>query len=548
MAAANSQGCERDEDEWSDDGDDGGTSQAQVSVAGNPCQNISGGGEVAVMISVTPENSTQRVPVDICCTIDISGSMRKTATYEDPDGRVVDDGLSVLDIVRHATKTVVGALGDQDRLAIVAFNDTAHTVLPLTFMTAQGQQAACRTLDATRASHETNMWAGIHASMDVLRDDGASPTLGSRRKAVLVLTDGREGKFPPKGHVLELRDYMDTHAGFTFQLNVFGFGYTLDSQLLSSICKEANGTFAFIPDALIVGTTFVDTVANVLSTLSQSATLSVMPRNGAELTGPVLGACSEFDESWGRAVRLGPLQYGQSREIVVPLRLPLNAPDDQPYLEVVLTYPQVGGKKLRVGVAITDRTPTADSVVAGCRVDVVATGNLAVDHATKNELEVAEDLVAKLRGRLDEAEKRLLEWGETGGMQRFRALRADVDGRMSKGFVGRDRYDRWGGHYVRALMRAHQLQTCTNFMDQGLQHYGGDLFRSLRAAGDRIFLSLPPPRSFAGAPGRPGTGRRARNRDGGAFAAHAGGAAAPAAVAQANEPDMSTYYGGGGGG
>merc|ERR1719476_585170 len=75
----------------------------------------------------------------------------------------------------------------------------------------------------------------------------------------------------------------------------------------------------------------------------------------------------------------------------------------------------------------------------------------------------------------------------------FTSLQSDVDGRMAKALKGKDRFNRWGKHYLRALARAHQLQMCTNFMDPGLQIYGGTLFRDLRAQGDDAFLSLPAP-------------------------------------------------------
>ena len=70
------------------------------------------------------------------------------------------------------------------------------------------------------------------------------------------------------------------------------------------------------------------------------------------------------------------------------------------------------------------------------------------------------------------------------------SLSADVAGRMTKAFNGQARFKRWGMHYLRALTRAHELQCCTNFMDTGLQVYGGDLFRSLRAKGDHVFWRL----------------------------------------------------------
>merc|ERR1719160_411432 len=110
---------------------------------------------------------------------------------------------------------------------------------------------------------------------------------------------------------------------------------------------------------------------------------------------------------------------------------------------------------------------------------------------------------------------------------------------MTKALQGRDRFNRWGMHYLRALIRAHQLQTCTNFMDPGLQVYGGTVFKALRDEGDSIFLKLPPPKpAKAPAPAavRYSAGAAAGQRR--AAARMSSGAAPRAAPA----PDMRTYY------
>merc|ERR1719181_275986 len=80
--------------------------------------------------------------------------------------------------------------------------------------------------------------------------------------------------------------------------------------------------------------------------------------------------------------------------------------------------------------------------------------------------------------------------------ERVTALAGDLNtnGRVIKAMTGSDRFNRWGMHYLRALRRAHQVQQCTNFVDPGVQVYGGALFAELRKAGDALFLALPPPR------------------------------------------------------
>jgi hypothetical protein len=54
-----------------------------------------------------------------------------------------------------------------------------------------------------------------------------------------------------------------------------------------------------------------------------------------------------------------------------------------------------------------------------------------------------------------------------------------------------ERWERWGAHYLRALYRAHQYQMRTNFMDPGVQPYGGSFFDGLVERGGTIFKRLP---------------------------------------------------------
>jgi hypothetical protein len=145
----------------------------------------------------------------------------------------------------------------------------------------------------------------------------------------------------------------------------------------------------------------------------------------------------------------------------------------------------------------------------------------------------------------------------SSGHEHVSALGADVEGRMSKALNGSGRFNRWGKHYLRALMRAHQLQQCTNFMDHGLQVYGGSLFLALRDEGDNMFLSLPPPIPAKDETGVPCDlcGRNIPFDD---YAAHietcgrVRASPAPASTQQQQAPpsnvNMQTYHGGAGGG
>jgi hypothetical protein len=71
-------------------------------------------------------------------------------------------------------------------------------------------------------------------------------------------------------------------------------------------------------------------------------------------------------------------------------------------------------------------------------------------------------------------------------------LRSDKEGEGQIGMAPAY-FARWGEHYMRAYIRAQELQQCMNFKDPGLQIYGGELFHSLQEAGDTVFCDLPAP-------------------------------------------------------
>lgn len=89
-----------------------------------------------VIVSVVPAekppqsiSASGHVPVDIVLVIDVSGSMGSEAPAPaeagDTSGVREDFGLSVLDLTKHAARTIMETLNEEDRLAIVTFSNGA---------------------------------------------------------------------------------------------------------------------------------------------------------------------------------------------------------------------------------------------------------------------------------------------------------------------------------------------------------------------------------------------------------------------------------------
>ena len=476
--------------------------------------------------------------MDICCVVDLSSSMGEAA--QTADGESPDDGLSVLDVVKHAVRTCAAMLTALDRLSIVVFSNDAKTVLELTPMTEEGHEQVNAALATIFASGKTNLWQGLKNGMQNLNDGDST-----RCKALLLLTDGvpnvlpgddvdgsealaeaqqlvREmGEDPTQGeglqmaeamaqsikeakstrslsveglarHLHELKEYLETAGDFKFQLNTFGFGYDLDSELLSRLAHECHGTFAFVPDVLIVGTAFVSSVANLLSTSVQSATLHISQLNGATFEGDIRGSHNVSETSWGKVIPLGPLRRGTSRTIVATMRIPAGLPT--PFLKASVAFDDGCNETISIQGCIqgcVDEGHSTDALVASLRSQVVDCTLRAIEDFRAGREDVALHAIADLG---DLIESQTVAFTLTGQHKaQVTALHTDLTGRMAKALTGIERFNRWGKHYLRAIARAHQIETCTNYMDRSLAPYGGPDFLMLRAEGETIFVSLPPP-------------------------------------------------------
>jgi hypothetical protein len=88
-------------------------------------------GNNAFIVSVLPPEvpiyGVKRATCDIVLVIDVSGSMSAAAPMPDvPEGTDREAaGLSVLDLVKHAARTILETLQSGDRLGIVTFSDDA---------------------------------------------------------------------------------------------------------------------------------------------------------------------------------------------------------------------------------------------------------------------------------------------------------------------------------------------------------------------------------------------------------------------------------------
>ena len=82
---------------------------------------------VSVQTPKVPAGGLKRASCDIVLVIDVSGSMSDPAPLPDVQDQNEKEatGLSILDLTKHAAKTILETLNKSDRLGIVTFSDDA---------------------------------------------------------------------------------------------------------------------------------------------------------------------------------------------------------------------------------------------------------------------------------------------------------------------------------------------------------------------------------------------------------------------------------------
>ena len=146
-------------------------------------------------------------------------------------------------------------------MSIITFSSGTRVVLPLTIMNTEGKNKALAAINGIRLGGCTELWDGIKAGFQAVDDTSIVGEEAS--KHVWLLTDGCPTDHPSIGHIGMVKSYNSRHASDRI-LRTFGYGTSIDAQLLSDLAGECSGSFAYIPGAGFIGTVASHAWANML--------------------------------------------------------------------------------------------------------------------------------------------------------------------------------------------------------------------------------------------------------------------------------------------
>ena len=199
--------------------------------------------------------------------VDVSGSMDTEVSNEND---AEQHGFSRLDLVKHSLKTIIKSCTDKVELCLIPFSETAHVLMNPTKMIETEKSKACDYVDSLQPTNTTNIWDALRLALEISKN----PTHSNKNIFILLFTDGVPNVNPPRGISETLKNSLKTFK-LNGTINTFGFGYGLDSSLLREISDIGFGSYSFIPDATMVGTVFVNFIANSLLTCATNKVLKI---------------------------------------------------------------------------------------------------------------------------------------------------------------------------------------------------------------------------------------------------------------------------------
>lgn len=337
----------------------------------------------------SPNPEDQRAPIDLCCVIDISGSMQGQK----------------LDLVKQSLLFILQHLDPRDHLSIVLFDTDVETLLNFTPMTSEAKARATFLIGQIESRNSTNLAGGLLQGLELI---------GSRQEkndvtSLLLFTDGmaNHGITGIAGITGALEGKLQEQGGRTCSVFTFGFGANHDEEMLRAISEAGGGLYYHVLSEDLIPKGFADCLGGLQSVIGQNISLSLQSENASVIL-KSLNPRTKFSPGSPplpadhASLLLGDMYSEEQRDVIFLVRLPAlpqPQPEPSPCLHLTLTYFNV----------ISGEDESATTTITLSRPDEIQ--GQPIPHAGLDEQRnrlIAADAIqqsrdAAERGRFDEA-------------------------------------------------------------------------------------------------------------------------------------------------
>jgi Ca-activated chloride channel family protein len=267
-------------------------------------------------------SQTSRPPLNLALVLDRSGSM---------------DGEK-LEYVKQAALHVLDLLQEQDRIALVAFDDQILLLSPSLPVTTANREELKNRIRPLRAGGSTNLSDGWLAGCQEVAACAAEGTLNR----TLLLTDGQANA----GIVdlEELAKHSRELSARGISTSTFGVGHGFNEHLLEAMSNQGNGNFYYIEAPSQIAYLFAREFHELAAVTAREVEIVVdIPQY---VNAAVLGGWRCMNNARELHIFLGSLYAGRNQEIYVKLLTPPSTGLDQLAFQVRVSAQGEGGESI----------------------------------------------------------------------------------------------------------------------------------------------------------------------------------------------------------
>ena len=415
--------------------------------------------EVFVNMTITPKKIESRKPILLISMIDISGSMSCSASFGKNGNE--EANFTRLALVKHSLKTVISTLSNDDLMCLITFSSKAVMQLEATKVDEKGKEMIFKCIENMRTSGSTNIWDALRLGILV------SQRYQNYSTCLMLFTDGEPNINPPMGIVPSLKEVISEMPNVDFTISTFAFGYQVDSKLMEEIAKVGNGIYGYCPDCTMVGTIFVNFMANILTTIESTVKIDVK------------------NQHLNKKFEIGGLYSGTSRHQGFYLDK-----SDFKNTEINLFL----GKEKKSSVNGIDLTEKNDEIMNQYfrfrlinLLEEIIESNNKDEKANYKKVKLLYDEIDKIENKTEFMKNLLID-----------LIHEDENHGQVEKAIKNEYFKKWGLNYLLSFLRFHIVEQCGNFKDQSLKFYSNADFEKMQKNGNKIFISLPAPENDYG--------------------------------------------------
>jgi Ca-activated chloride channel family protein len=290
-----------------------------------------------VRIAPEPRPERERPAVNLALVVDTSGSM---------EGRAIEDA-------KKASRALVDALKDGDRLAVVSFDSSATVLVESTELDSEARSEMKRKLAAMRARGTTDMESGLRQGLAQVSAHHSPQGINR----IVLVGDG----IPNEESAIRVIAASARSSGIS--VTALGLGADYNEALMGDIAQISGGKFHYVEDSTKVAGFLGNEVRRIDGVYARNAELELVPGPGVAIE-RIIGQRASAE---GKRIRLplGDLSRGEERELFVRIKVgEHHAGANVELCDAVLRYDAPGGQRSEERVFLSGRSTNDESALA----------------------------------------------------------------------------------------------------------------------------------------------------------------------------------------